>query len=125
MKKLAKKNCKNCNSSVLTFAKNPLCHTCMKARCQLSHMKDSLGRNTCNTIRDLVQRKHCLCVGHYKLLQNYCYVCGIPKLDDDILSYDDYYYCKKHKPVNQSKFIHRYFQSVLDFDSINNILEYT
>ena len=125
MKKLTVKKCKNCDINVKTFATNPLCHTCLKLRCQLSHMKDSIGRNTCNAVEDLVMRKYCLCVGHFKMLTNCCFVCGKPKANDDALSYDNYYYCAEHKPVDQSKFVHRYFQNDLDFDSINKILEFT
>ena len=121
MSKLVYKKCVDCNSKVMTFSDHPLCNICIKTHCELSHMKDSMGRYSCNPVVGLVKREHCLCVGHYKMLQNYCYVCGSPK-KDDTLSYDDYYYCHDHKPIDQCVMINKFLDPILPNDCIDLII---
>ena len=98
---LLRKKCTDCNFFFNTIAHTPYCNCCIKYHCDLSHMKDSVRRHNCNSTFDLIYRKHTLCVGHYKMLQNYCYVCGDCRSACDKLSYDDYYYCEEHKPICQ------------------------
>ena len=95
----------------------------MKLRCELSHSKDSLNRNTCNTISDLICRKQCLCVGHYKMILQHCYICGAPKEDADKNSYDGYYYCNQHKPIDQSYIIHYLLDDKMNYDVVSVIIE--
>jgi len=119
---LLRKKCTECNSIFNTCAEKPYCSVCIKAHCELSHRKDSIGRQKCNATFDLINRKNKLCMGHYKMLQNFCYVCGDPRLNDDCLSYDDYYYCTKHKPVSQKSFIGKLLNSKLNDDMIEKIV---
>jgi hypothetical protein len=121
---LKNKCCIKCNFAFKTFSEKPLCQKCIKHHCELSHMRDSINRNCCNVVFDLINRTNCLCVGHYKMLQQFCYVCGDPKKKDTQLSYDSYYYCTKHQPVNQCIIIKHLFKNVLDNDSIENILKF-
>lgn len=120
---LLRKKCSDCNSVFNTFAENPYCSLCIKSHCELSHKKDSIGRNKCNSTFDLINRKNKLCVGHYKMLQNYCYVCGDPRSADDELSYDDYYYCIEHKPIAQKSLIQKILFRKLNNDVIEKIVE--
>ena len=123
MMSLQSKKCTDCNCMLNTFAEIPYCSVCIKSHCELSHKKDSIGRNQCNSTFDLIKRKHILCVGHYKTIQNCCYVCGDPRSADDKLSYDDYYYCIKHKPISQKILIQKILFSKLNEDVIEKIVE--
>jgi len=120
---IPRRKCTICNSTFSTFAKKPYCSICIKNICELSHMKDSAGRHRCNSAFDIIERKNKLCVGHYKMLQQYCYVCGHCKIDDECLSYDDYYYCTKHKPVPQDFIVRKTLNNVLNNDIIENIIQ--
>ena len=119
---LKNKFCSECGNKVPTFARNPLCQICMKKKCELSHMKDNINRNICNTVSDLICRTNCLCVGHYKMILEYCYVCGEAKEYNENISYDGYYYCKNHKPVDQSYMIHKLLDNDLNYDVVSVII---
>ena len=119
---LPRKKCTDCNNVFNTFADIPYCSICIKSHCDLSHTRDSIGRHKCNSTFDLIHRKNTLCVGHYKMLQNFCYVCGEPRQADDKLSYDDYYYCQCHKPMDQKLLIEKIFNDKLNNDVINKII---
>ena len=120
---LRRKQCVDCNSVFNTFAEIPYCSICIKNHCELSYMKDSIGRFKCNSTFDLIHRKNTTCIGHYKVLQNYCYVCGDPRSSDDNLSYDDYFYCNEHKPIDQKLLIKKILDDKLNYDVIENIVK--
>jgi len=122
MNKLEHKKCLECYSNVTTFSDSPLCNICIKTKCELSHMKDSIGRNCCNTVVGLVKRKYCLCIGHYKMLQSYCFVCGEARKYDGELSYDNYYYCDEHKPIDRNELLNKILSPVLNADCIGIIV---
>jgi hypothetical protein len=122
---IPRKKCTDCDSYFNTFAEIPYCSICINSHCELSHKKDSIGRHRCNSTFDLICRKNKLCIGHYKMMQNFCYVCGHPRSCCDNLSYDDYFYCNDHIPIAQNKVIQKTFNNILNNDVIEKITKYT
>lgn len=119
------KSCTTCNSCIQTLADEPYCIGCVTNKCELKHIKIPLNR--CNNVLDCVKRDNkVMCIGHYKYLQKHCKVCGTPKLKYDTLSYDDWYYCKLHKPKTneQTQIISRLFCDLLDDDSISYLCKF-
>ena len=122
------KNCITCAAKVSTFALNPLCQTCIKINCSLSHTKDSIGRHKCNNLKDMVQRDDkTMCIGHYKKLQNHCRCCGNPRKSDETLAYDNWYYCGDDTPDINTRniLINKYLGNVLCNDVICKIIQAT
>lgn len=119
------KRCTSCNYICQTLANEPYCTFCIRKKCELRHLKIPLNR--CNNVLDHIERDNrIMCIGHYKHLQKHCKVCGVPKLKNDTLSYDDWYYCTSHKPKhNEQKYIvARLLHNVLDDDCISHICKF-
>ena len=124
MTKVVHKNCTDCDMKVqvLSNVDKPLCKECIVRHCNLVKTLGYFVK--CNNITNMKYKNgRCFCINHYKFLQRFCYVCGKPKKEYDELSYDDLYYCKEHKPVDQCEIIHRILKSKLDNDCINICIE--
>jgi hypothetical protein len=126
---LASRRCTRCNTktTVLKDNSHPLCSLCVPKFCELSYLPNCDNRMACNNLSECITRDgHVLCYAHYKKLQQHCRSCGHPAAYGDSLSYDNWYYCSLHKPSpqEQSKVVHRCFESVLDRDCIQTICEF-
>lgn len=104
-KKLEEKTCKNCNTQILTFADEVYCNECIQNVCSMSNEEyfcrpiDWYSRK-CNVTFNCVNvNGKCLCLNHFKLAQDFCYVCTMKRPENDTNFHDNFmWYCENHKP---------------------------
>lgn len=122
---LSTKKCNLCATRLLTYAHSPHCTNCIKSECCLSNYAASDGRMCCNVTFDMItidQKKYCL--GHYKLLQNKCNVCGLTRPESCHNFQDDHmWYCKDHTYVYKYKRTQAVFHVMKDILCIDLITE--
>ena len=119
------KNCKTCTKKVKTFATEVYCNECIQQKCCMRYTPDSIGRQMCNNIGNLIKRSDKMyCIGHYKRLLQNCKTCGEPHREGDPLGYDGWYYCKTHKPPKseQTMCVHLALKNVMCPDLIQQIV---
>lgn len=117
----------DCKTVVLDWNTTPQCSICTTKSCSLSFMPNCNNRYQCNNLGSLISRDgHSVCMAHYKKLQQHCRVCGHPAIPGDSLSYDDWYYCKHHKPPSheQVKVVDKLLSPVLNQDCIHAICKF-
>jgi hypothetical protein len=122
---IPEKECLDCSKKTLTFAVNPRCRSCTQKKCVYRNLRDSINRQTCNHMVDLIFRDNCyICIGHYKMLQKYCRCCGVHKRSNDTLSYDDWFYCDEHKPAVEyrNKLVTDILMPFLNADVVTQII---
>lgn len=124
---LIQKKCSTCSTFFYTCAQNPVCRNCVKLKCCMSHLPSSDGRTTCNVCFDMIKHNGSFyCLGHYKILQNRCNICGVerPSHYTDFQQ-DHMWYCSAHIKSYKQDFAHSVFQSLretLHMDIIFDIL---
>lgn len=122
---LTHKNCTNCNVSFLTYAHNPCCRYCMKDVCCMSHLPSSDGRSECNSTFDTIfhnGKKYCL--GHYKLLQNRCNICGVQRPENNLNFQSDHlWYCDIHLKTHKQNLARSIYESLKNHLYLDIILE--
>ena len=115
MKKLLiYKNCrvKNCNNQAISVrGQNPFCREHVYTFCDLKTHKNIFNERRCNsTVSIVCCEGKTYCNAHYRTLIQKCNEKTCSKLrNDNILSFDKKWYCKKHKKIQNKKFLSNLF----------------
>ena len=121
------KRCTKCNTILTTMSKRPYCQNCIKNVCVMSHDINIHGNKHCNiTVDPIVRNNKTYCIGHYKKALQHCKTCNKIRQPKERLAFDGWYYCFKCKPTfkNHKKFLHDYFDSSLNFDTVEEIIKH-
>ena len=117
------KKCEDCNNILLTYSTKPKCLNCIKNYCCFSH------KGRCNITFNCVESyAGNVCLAHFKTLQNKCFICKLPRPENDNTFMPSYmYYCYNHRHIYKDS-VRQYalenLQNNLNTDVVDKIVDY-
>ena len=123
VKVVPKKKCHGCNTTFLSYSTKPKCQKCVKNVCCYSH------KGRCNVTFNCIDS--CagkFCLTHFKQLQNECFICQIPRPENDMTFMSNYmWYCPNHAHIYKNSVQQYALESLQDYlnsDVVGKIVDY-